>query len=85
MELSRLYEVMNLTFSFDAQVIHNNSPVVVESVKESDQGNMAQIKYLADNRYAEVPVAELSEAVLPIEEDEYITGWMTRMSPIIRS
>ena len=82
MELNRLYEVMDL--SFQAQVLHNNSPVAVESVKESTHGEMAQIRYLADDRYAEVPVTELNEAVMPIAEDAYISGWMTRMSPVIR-
>lgn len=81
MELNRLYEVMDLTF--EAHVLHNNNPVTVESVKESADGSTARIKY-PDNRYAEVPITELSEAVLPIAEDEYITGWMTRTSPIIR-
>jgi len=78
MEVNRLYEVMNL--SFETQVMHNNSPVLVESV----HGNTAHVKYLADNRFAEVLVADLSEAEMPIAENEYITGWLTRMSPIIR-
>ncbi len=82
MELNRLYEVMDL--SFEAQVLHQNNPVAVESVKESTNGEMAQIRYLSDDRYAEVPVTELSEAVMPIAEDEYINSWLTRMSPIIR-
>lgn len=81
MELNRLYEVMDL--SFETQVIHKNSPVLVESVKESAHGDMAHVKYL-DNRYADVPVTELIEAVMPIAADEYITGWMSRMSPVIR-
>lgn len=82
MELNQLYEAMDL--SFDSQVMHNNQPVFVEGIKNSLHGDMAQIRY-TDNRHAEVPVAELTEAFMPVEEEEYIFGWMTRMSPLIRA
>lgn len=83
MELDRLYEVINL--STISQIFHNNSHVRVESVQESDNGDMAQVLYVDSGRRANVPVNELKEASLPIASDEYITDSLTRWSPIIRS
>jgi len=82
MELNRLYEVMNL--STVSQILYNDSQVRVESVNESDQGDMAQIVYANSGHRATVPVEQLKEASLPEAEEEYIFDASTRWSPIIR-
>ncbi|NLV21974.1 MAG: small, acid-soluble spore protein, H family [Syntrophomonadaceae bacterium] len=82
MDLSRLYEVMNL--STVAQVLYNDNLVRVESVNESENGNMAQIVYPDSGRKATVPVEQLKETSLPEAEGEYIFDASTRWSPLIR-
>jgi hypothetical protein len=54
MELDRLYEVINL--SSVVQIVHNDKLVRVESVKESDNGDIAQVVYAESGRHANVPV-----------------------------
>jgi hypothetical protein len=83
MELDRLYEVINL--SSVVQIVHDDKLVRVESVNESDNGDIAQVLYAESGHHAYVPVDELKEASLGKSSDEYITDWMTRSSPIIRS
>ncbi|MBP1762776.1 MAG: hypothetical protein H6Q64_2318 [Firmicutes bacterium] len=83
MELNRLYEVINL--STVVQILYNGSLVRVESVNESDNGDMAQIVYTDSGRRDTVPVEQLKETSLPEAEDEYIFDASTRWSPIIRS
>jgi len=82
MELNRLYEVMNL--STVSQILYNDSQVRVESINESDNGDMAQIVYADSGQRVTVPVEQLKEASLPVAEDEYIFDSLTRWSPIIR-
>ena len=82
MELNRLYEVINL--STVVQILYNGSQVRVESVNESDNGDMAQIVYADSGRRDTVPVEQLKETSLPEAEEEYIFDASTRWSPIIR-
>lgn len=82
MELDKLYDLMNLPF--DTEVLYYGSPVMVKSVKNSSLGDIAVVKF-KDGHSAEVMVDDLIETNMPIAEDEYILGWMTRYSPLIRS
>lgn len=82
MELDKLYDLMDL--SFDAQVMYYGSPVTIKSAKESPAGDIATVKF-QDGHSAEVMVDDLVEMKMPIAEEEYIFGWMTRQSPLIRA
>jgi small acid-soluble spore protein H (minor) len=79
MELNRLAEIMDSGKGI--LLVHNQSPVWVEALN----GDSANIKYLNSENRATVPVAELVEADLPDLEDEYPTGFMSRISPVIRA
>jgi H-type small acid-soluble spore protein len=83
MELNRLNEVINL--STVVQILYNGKLVRVESVDESNNGDMAQIVYADNGQRATVPVEQLQETSLPESPEEYIYDSLTRWSPIIRS
>lgn len=72
-----------MDLSFDAQVMYMGSPVTIKSAKESPSGDIATVKF-QDGHCSEVMVEDLIEMKMPIAEDEYISGWMTRQSPLIR-
>lgn len=83
MELNRLYEVKEL--SFTTQILHNNKQVRVESVKESVDGDIAHVKYVDSGACKDVPVVDLQGTSLPDLDDQYPNNWLSRTSPIIRS
>lgn len=73
-----------MDLSFDAQVMYFGSPVTLKSAKESPAGDIATVTF-QDGHSGEVMVADLIEMNMPIAEDEYISGWLTRQSPLIRA
>lgn len=79
MDLTRLSEIMES--SDPTALLHNQAAIWVESVT----GSSARIKYLNSNKEAVVPIAELVEVDLPDLEDQYPTGWLSRISPVIRA
>ncbi len=79
MDLNRLSEIMES--SDPVPLTHNQSAIWVESVT----GNTARIKYLNSEKEATVPVDELVEVDLPDLDDQYPTGWLSRISPVIRA